>query len=245
VSVLPGLKVPYALDAAGAVVAALTAPHGARYTCLDCRQPLTLRRRLGARPHFTHHGHALSTCSGESATHKAAKAILRHQVEQELREHQHVTWHLACPGTTERPCRDHITFAQHRQVPAWDAVQLEVPHGAHRFDVAVVHGTRVVFGFEVHFKHAVPEEKARALDVDWLELPAEDILAYRPRLPYQDRHAPKRCRACEARATRLQERSADDHARHKVSAEFVAESIRVGQNWRSILRAVKYRARKL
>lgn len=238
------LTVPYALDEAGAVVAANSAPHAGRYTCLDCRQPLTLRRRRGARPHFTHHGHALRHCSGESATHKAAKAILRHQIEQELREQQRVTWHLACPGAGDHPCRERITFAQHHPVPAWDAVLLEVAHGAHRFDVAVTSNDRVIFGFEVYFKHAVPEEKARNLNVAWLELLAEDILAYRPRLPHPDHHAQSRCRACAARATRLTQRRSDDQARHQVSAEFTAESRRIRQAWQAIQQTVKQRAGK-
>mgnify|MGYP001032039330 CR=1 FL=1 len=241
---LPELKVPYALDEAGAVVAANSAPQKGRYTCLDCRQPLTLRRRPGARPHFTHHGHALRRCSGESATHKAAKAILRHQIEQELREQQRVTWHLACSGAGDHPCRERITFPQHHPVPAWDAVLLEVAHGAHRFDVAITANGRVVFGFEIYFKHAVPEEKARRLDVPWLELLAEDILAYRPRLPHPDRHSQDRCPACKTHYARLTERQSDDQARRQVSAEFAAESHRIRQTWQAIQRTVKQRAWK-
>ena len=232
------LKVPFALDANGEVASALTAPHGARYSCPDCRQPLTLRRRRGSQPHFTHHGHALRNCTGESVSHQAAKHLLRGQVEQELHAHGRITWHLLCPGATGT-CRDHVTFAQHHSVEAWDAVILEIKHETYRFDVAVTYRDHVLFGFEVFFRHEVPDEKAQALNIPWLELRAEEILAYHPRLPHRDRYSPIRCPTCAVLADRLAERSEDDRSRNNVSAAYHAEADRVATSWQAILRAAR------
>ena len=231
------LKVPYALDASGTVSSALTAPQGGSYTCLECSQPLTLRRRRGQRPHFTHHGYALRQCSGESVTHQAAKTLLRFQVEQEIREHGRVEWHLACPGA-QGTCRERVTFPQHLRVGTGAKVELEVTYGPFRFDVAVTTGGTVLFGFEVFFRHEVPEEKGEALDVPWLELRAEEILAYQPRLPHRSRHGSVRCPTCAALAARLAERAADDRARNMIEAEYLAEAERIGQAWTAILSTV-------
>lgn len=228
------LKVPYALDATGTVTAALTAPHGGTFTCLECSQPLALRRRHGHRPHFTHHGLTPRNCTGESVMHQAAKALLRAQIEQEIREHGRITWHLACPGVNGA-CREHVEFPQHHLVENWEQVELEVAHGPFRFDVAVTAGATVLFGFEVFFRHEVPEEKAEALDVPWLELLAEDILAYQPRRPHRPHYASTRCSACAALGARLAERAADDRARDQVGAEYQAEAQRVGATWKSVL----------
>lgn len=240
---LRDLKVPYALDATGTVVAALTAPREGSYTCLECKQPLTLRRRGDHRPHFTHHSNALRQCTGESVTHQAAKALLRAQVEQELHQHGRITWHLTCPGV-QGACRDRITFQQHEDLRAWEKVELEVAHGPYRFDVAVTAGGTVLFGFEVFFRHEVPEEKAEALDIPWLELLAEEILAYQPRLPHRDRHAPTPCPACHAHVERLAKRAADNQARDRVETEYEAEAHRIGRTWNSILAAAKTLAQK-
>lgn len=238
---LRDLKVPYALDATGTVVAALTAPRQGTYTCLECSQPLTLRRRGDHRPHFTHHNKALRQCTGESVTHQAAKALLRAQVESELHQHGRITWHLACPGA-QGACRDHITVPQHQTVQTWEKVELEIAYGPYRFDVAVTNGGAVLFGFEVFFRHAVPDDKAEALDVPWLELLAEDILAYQPRLPHRNRYAPTPCPACHALAERLAKRAADIRARSEVETEYEAEARRIGRTWNSLLAAARARA---
>lgn len=237
------LKVPYALNEEGEVVAALTAPKAGSYTCLECGQALALRRRRGQRPHFTHHAATLQNCSGESAIHLAAKHLLKEQLEQELVQHGAVTFQLPCPGI-EGHCRDRALHSHRLPVTTWDAVPLEVAHQGFRFDVAVTQGGRAVIGFEVYFRHEVPEHKAEALDVPWLELLAEDILAYRPRVPWRSPVAARRCEACQALAVRLEKREVDDKKRDAVSAEYKAEAEWVSRAWRSVLgRAQGWRAK--
>ncbi|CAN5806795.1 hypothetical protein BH24DEI2_BH24DEI2_28280 [soil metagenome] len=108
-------------------------------------------------------------------------------------------------------------------------------HQGFRFDVAVTYRGKAVVGFEVLFRHEVPNHKAAALDVPWLELVAEDILAYRPRVPWRSPVAARRCEACEALALRLEKREVDDKKRDAVSAEYKAEAERVSRAWRSVL----------
>ena len=228
------LKVPYALDSKGEVIAALTAPHGEPYRCLECGQRLALRRRQGQRPHFTHLPDALVVCSGESATHLAAKHLLKAQLEQELAEAGEVLYHLPCPGV-EGKCQDHTVHTHSLPVTSWDTVELEVGYLTYRLDVAVMSGSTPVIGFEVFFRHEVPEIKAEALELPWLELLAEDILAYRPRVPHRSLVKPYRCDSCKRKAERLRLRKKDDHMRDEIQAEFVAEQTRVKSAWNVVL----------
>jgi len=124
--------------------------------------------------------------------HQAAKLLLMEQVRTDLEEHNSVRWHLRCPGVNGK-CRDHAVFEERHPMPGWDSVALEVPHGPYRFDVAVVRDGVTVFGFEVFFRHEAPEAKAQGFDVPWLEVLADDILAYRPRVPWKDPYAAKLC----------------------------------------------------
>ena len=118
-----------------------------------------------------------------------------------------------------------------------EVVVLEVPHGPYRFDVAVTHGGRVVYGFEVFFKHQVPAAKA-ALGVLWLELLAEDILAYRLRIPWTpDGRARQdvRCPSCEALSRELQKRAAADQKRSQMQTALASESRQVKDAWLAVL----------
>ena len=70
------LKVPFARCGDGiarhvtAVVDGCLGP----FKCLDCEEPLTLRRPRAKRAHFSHRPD--STCNGETALHKYAKELL-------------------------------------------------------------------------------------------------------------------------------------------------------------------------
>ena len=238
VNTVRDLKVPYALDADGRVVAPLAAVKGAFYTCLECSQRLDLRRSRRERPHFAHRPDALRTCSGESATHLAAKHLLCAQLEEELAQHAQIVWHLPCTGAGAHPCRDHATLKQTATLAAWDAVALEVAHGPYRFDVAITHQGQVIYGFEVFFRHQVPQAKAANLAVPWLELVAEDILRYRPRIPWQPDGRSQQvvqCPSCQELHRQLQKRVVSEQQRSYVQAEFVAETERVKRAWLTIL----------
>lgn len=73
--------VPYAADAAGRLVNPATTEQGGRFACLECHEPVSLRRehlRQG-RVDVAHFAHQPgSTCAGESVLHLAAKMRLAH-----------------------------------------------------------------------------------------------------------------------------------------------------------------------
>lgn len=236
------LKVPYAFDSAGRVIAPLAAAKGAHYTCLECDQRLDLKRSRRERPYFAHRPDAFGACSGESATHLAAKHLLKAQLEEELNEHGRIVWQLPCTGVGDHGCRDHATLTQQAVPKGWDDVALEVSHQGYRFDVAVMHHGRAVYGFEVFFRHEVPEAKAGSLNVPWLEFCAEDILAYKPRVPHKPERVGVRCVICEDLVKQLQKRAAFAQQRSRVNAAFSAESRQVSEAWQTVLRQARARS---
>jgi hypothetical protein len=172
--------------------------------------------------------------------HLAAKRLLQEQVRQELEEHGGVVWHLRCAGLNGR-CRDHATIPRRHVIQDWDTVELDVAHGSFRFDVAVTEQGRAVFGFELFFYPEVPDAKAEATDVPWLELLAEDVLAFRPRVPSQSPLVEERCEVCKDLVARLAERQAADRARAKVDETYRIEAKRVAGAWRAVLERAKAR----
>jgi ribosomal protein L34E len=229
-----------ALDGAGQLVSALTAPKKAKYVCLECNGSLHVKRGEQRAAHFAHDHEDPAGCAGESVTHLAAKHLLAAQLRTELTQDGRVRWMQHCPGVEAgQTCRMRSALPQGRDVPEGWEVREEVTHGRYRFDVAVVVQGAVVFGFEVYHRHAVPDEKAADLTVPWLELVAEDILEFKPRVPYRGSHSEQRCLDCQALLTAIRERQARDARREKQSAKYVTEVLQVQRTWESILHAAK------
>ncbi len=234
------LKVPYALNQNGEVIAALTAQKTDNYNCLECGQHLALRRRSGQRPHFTHLPDPLKSCSGESVQHMAAKHLLKEQLEQELAESNHIRYQLNCPGI-KGICEDKSSHVHYLSVDQWEKVELEVKYLDYRLDVAITANTKPLIGFEVFFKHELPEAKAENLNLPWLELLAEDILEYKPRIPHKSPEKPRLCSQCEKKMALIQRRKKDNSERDDVSNEFYLERERIETAWRNILSKAKSR----
>lgn len=229
------LKVPYALNAKAEVVSASTALRMDSFTCLECAQRLVLRRGPRQRPHFSHLADALKMCTGESVFHLAAKHLLREQVEQELKEHRTIRYQSLCLGV-EGECRYKSVHTHEIPMANWDAVELEVTYKTYRLDVAITQAGQAIFGFEVFFKHEVPEEKAADLDIPWLELLAEDILNFKPRIPWSSPEAPFRCPQCVERLRLLEERAKVTRRRNKVNDLYHLELLRVSKTWQEVLK---------
>ena len=227
-----------ALDAAGQVVSALTAPKKAKYTCLECGGRLHVKRGKERAAHFAHDHDDPSGCAGESVTHLAAKRLLREQLQKELSADGHVRWMQHCPGA-QGPCRMRSVLLQTREVQAGWEVREEVTHGRYRFDVAVVASSQAVFGFEVYHRHLVPDEKAADLTVPWLELVAEDILEYKPRVPFRGSHSEQLCPDCQQLMDTISKREARDLKRGQQTKKYAAEVSQVQLTWASILEAAK------
>ena len=227
-----------ALDATGHLVSALTAPKRAKYTCLECGGSLHVKRGAQRAAHFAHDHEDPAGCTGESVTHLAAKRLLRQQLQTELEQDTQVRWMQHCPGA-QGSCRMRSVLPQGREVYGTWEVREEMNHGRYRFDVAVVVAGQAVFGFEVYHRHLVPEEKAADLNVPWLELPAEDILEFKPRVPFRGSHSEQLCLDCQAFLSALKERQARDAKRGEQTQKFIAEVNQVQETWASILEAAK------
>lgn len=227
-----------ALDAGGQLISALTAPKRAEYLCLECGGHLHVKRGSERAAHFAHDQDDPGGCAGESVTHLAAKHLLLTQLRVELAGDPQVTWMQHCPGAGG-PCRMRAVLPRSHPVKGGYEVREEVTHGRYRFDVAVVVGGQVVFGFEVYHRHAVPDEKATDLDVPWLELVAEDVLEFKPRVPYRGGVGECRCADCDALLLAIQEREQSEAARGRQTSKYEVEVAQVSQAWAAILSAAK------
>lgn len=227
-----------ALNSDGDLVSALTAPKRAKYTCLECGGNLHVKRGAQKAAHFAHDSDDLTGCAGESVTHLAAKRLLRMQLQAELTQESVVQWMQHCSGAQEG-CRMRSVLPQGFEVQGTWEVREEVPHCRYRFDVAVVVAGQAVFGFEVYHRHLVPEEKAADLHVPWLELVAEDILEFKPRVPFRGSHSEQLCPDCQALLQVLKERQARDAKRGDQTKKYVAEVTQVQDTWKDIIGVAK------
>jgi hypothetical protein len=227
-----------ALDEGGELVSALTAPKRAQYTCLECQGALHVKRGAQRAAHFAHDHEDPAGCTGESVTHLAAKRLLRVQLHTELKRGGTVQWMQRCPGA-QVPCHMRSTLPQEREVHGdWEVLE-EVGHDHYRFDVAVVVSGRVAFGFEVYYRHQVPDEKAAGLHVPWMELVAEDILEFKPRVPFRGSHSEQLCPDCQSLLVARRQQQARAAERHERTGKYVAEVTQVQQTWKEIIAAAK------
>lgn len=163
--------VPYALDASGQVVEPGDANPGQPYTCLACHEPVSPVRahtrlihgqQRPWRAHFSHRPGSDCRASGESILHLAYKRLLRWAIER----HRGLDIGLICPD-----CEQASTFDY--QLAPGDTVATEVWTGPYRADVAVLGMNGLPdFAVEVLHTHQVPEPKAQALPLPWVEVRA-------------------------------------------------------------------------
>lgn len=234
------LKVPYAIDiVSGLVVKACNASKHTTYSCLECGKPLSLRDGEVNRKHFAHPATDHPGCQGESLTHKAAKEVLARQVRLELEDNGKIFFQQNCAGFEDRSCERQslITGVQH--IELWTEVALEVAYKSFRLDVAVVNGSDVVYGFEVFHRHKVPEPKANQLEIPWMELVAEDILAFKPRMPYGYTESSSLCPDCTELKQYLVARKPEDEVRQKTSEDYLQHARKLQATWRSIIEDAK------
>lgn len=82
-----------------------------------------------------------------------------------------------------------------------------------------------MFDFEVTFRHAVSETKASDLDLSWMELDADEILGFGPRVPIGASVSHERCPRCQHRHEQLELRSSDNQKREHVDADYRADAV--------------------
>ena len=126
-----------------------------------------------------------------------------------------------------------------REIKSWTDVKLEIAYKSFRFDVAVVDSSDVVYGFEVFHRHKVPEEKARNIKIKWMELVAEDILAFKPRIPVGYEYSKIPCSDCIELQQYLTEREPDDQIRRKTTEDYVHAAQKLQSTWLDIIEDAK------
>lgn len=234
-----GLKVPYAIDReTGLVVHARNAFSTKKYLCLDCGQSLSPRSGPIRQKHFFHPPTSRKGCSGESTIHKAAKTLLAQQLKRELVDCGKIFIERKCGGL-QKACANGSFVKETINVENWTDVLVEVAVEAFRLDVAIVNESDVVFGFEVFHRHAVPSEKAAELGIPWVELVAEEILAFKPRNPFPHEYSTELCYDCIDLLASLKSREPEDRERMAVTVIYQNELKRINESWQTVLLEAK------
>lgn len=161
------LAVPYAINGRGELADPARALPEGPFRCLECRAPVSFRREhlRGGHRVKAHFAHASgSECSGESVLHLAARLRLREALS--LPESEFYILQVC----QRHRCED--SQLDLWQPPIYDTAEEEVTLGGYRLDVALLHGDRVVFGFEVFHTHRIGSVKGARLPVPWMELDA-------------------------------------------------------------------------
>lgn len=239
-------KLGHALACDGTVAAASTAPFDTTYACPACDRPVALERRRGEPAHFVHLADA-PACDPDRAATAAAARILAEQIRAELREAGSFAWHQRCPGIAGR-CRNGTILSRRRTVRSWDRILRAVRSGAETYDVAIMDGRSVAFGFVLRARTVPAATPAVTGRVPSLELAIDDVLAFRPRVPSGRSHAPELCGTCEAAsaAARRQGRRPGGSERQERSPEQAPspedrEAARVEATWTAILELARAR----
>lgn len=229
------LKVPFAVDClTGDVVKAGIASRSREYQCLDCQSRLFLREGLERQKHFAHPPTSSTGCAGESLNHKAAKVLLAQQLRRDLESSGKFHFQQYCPGAGDK-CKLGNLVPDMRAIECWTGVELEVAYLDFRLDVAIVNGSEVVFGFEVYHRHEVPEKKSTKLKIPWMELIADDILSFKPRIPHRYEMSKRLCEECVSLRQSLDNRKPEDEQRDSATTRYQEEASRLKRTWRSIL----------
>lgn len=185
------LLVPYGINPAGLLVSAADADRTTAYRCPECQSALVLRAGEVVVHHFAHK--ADTACTGETISHETAKRLLAQVIREQTAIESPRTISLACACD-----RCASTFLV--QLPRDRFTRAAVEHRVGNFvcDVAGLKNDEVILALEVLATHAVPEAKAHALSVPWIEVTAESVLTDPYRwTPTNSRLKPVVCPSCK------------------------------------------------
>ena len=185
------LLVPCGINPAGLLVSAADADRTTEYRCPECQSVLVLRAGEVVVHHFAHK--ADTACTGETISHETAKRLLAQVIREQTAIESPQTISLAC--TCDRCASAFLV-----QLPRDRFTRAAVEHRVGDFvcDVAGLKNDEVVLALEVLATHAVPEAKAHALYVPWIEVTAESVLTDPYRwTPTNSRLKPVVCPSCK------------------------------------------------
>lgn len=191
------LLVPYGIDPDDNIVHARDAAVGTSYACPSCDAPLVLRAGAVKTHHFAHK--ADTACDGETLAHITAKLLIAKVIREHSMATSRINLECACSE-----CR--ILFEKSLPKDAFSSSQVEVPVGKYVCDVVAYKGDEAVLAVEIFESHAVDDNKARDLDLPWIELKAIDVLENSMHWrPVQARLKPTACPKCKAKSAKLEQ----------------------------------------
>lgn len=195
----PGLLVPVGVDATGTTVPVDEADKTASYWCPGCTGPLVLRTGPMVRKHFAHaHLADEEACNKETLLHKTAKALIVQAVNAHMRGDVELQMECVCKSCGQ-------VVMQRLPRTTFCGAEMEVLVGEFRADVVATRVNGAALVIEIRATHAVPEHKARGLDVPWIELDAKSVVE-NPRswAPLASGHIKTvTCHECKAVAKKL------------------------------------------
>jgi hypothetical protein len=187
-------RVPYGLDEHGRLVARQDAVRGRAYACPACGEALVLRAGPRVSRNFAHRPSPV--CSGETALHRAAKLLVKQVADDALTGGPGIDLRIPCAT-----CRAEFTIGV--PLASFDASSVEVRLQSGRVvDVLLSKDGQPRLGVEVFVSHRVDGRKAGALDIAWIEVDADELVAHprrwRARASKLRRERCPRCRAVES-----------------------------------------------
>jgi hypothetical protein len=161
------LSVPYGLHPDNTPVRAQEAVSGIAYTCLGCKGPLTLKSGPQRTKHFAHK--VATTCDGESALHKTAKALVAKVMSENAAATTRVRLRCTCSA-----CRRE--FDKVLGADAFNGAVVEAKVEGFRCDVVGLRDNQPVLAVEIFNTHAVDAHKEESLSISWVELVAAEVI---------------------------------------------------------------------
>ena len=168
-----GLKIPFAYDG-DHFVHPSEAERTDTYFCPNCNEELIYRKGEHKRPHFAHHGGTV--CSApETILHHAAKRRLRQLVEEGIEIRSKTPFFvrecgLCCKPKVKQHIPDYVRAV---------ALEKRLPNG-YQPDVLLLSDeeeAQPIAALEVVVTNAVEEQKANSIDLPWMEIQGEDVMA--------------------------------------------------------------------
>ena len=207
-------RIPLALDPAGVLTRPEEANRETAYVCPACAASVIYRHGPKVSAHFAHK--AASNCSLETVVHKSAKRLIEQGVRAWL------AGRSPSPTLVLNCSVCHQPNGQDLPTPVTDVRLEHRLSSGHVADVALLTGEAIALVVEIRVSHAVDDDKARDIEVPFVELDGYELTGARPgrtrrRLaiprpastltawaPIQDNLSHTHCLFCQDRLARFQ-----------------------------------------
>lgn len=205
--------IPYAVDEDGQLIRRQDASRDQRYACPKCGERIILRAGDIRVKHFAHLGEI--PCASETILHATAKRLIVEVIH---------AWKSGMGPALQvvRKCIDcDVSHFQHVPEKVLSAKsEYRLPSGRVA-DVALLGANGPMAAIEIYVRHLVPQEKAGSLEVPWVELNGDEVVAdpllWKPR---NDRFKPYTCEDCNFQRTQ-----------HAKALERISRTLRIPLPW--------------